>query len=312
VRRGLLHLNGERGPRCTPGRRLPRTRPAAYSQREIFGRRHVIKRIGAFLTMLALVAAGCLLAMSPAGAAGTSANTLRVGHGLAVGSQLRSPNGKFRFIPQGDGNLVLYSGNRALWASGTKGAAASLQLNPDHNLVLYTNHRPAWTASTVGSGATVLSLTNTGFLGLYAAQGLVWSPGYGNGCGANRSGPHIYVSITQQLGRICSAGNQLLITALTTGAAAYGDGTPTGTWRVDNKVRNTRLFPSDGGSYAVQYWLPYVGNEYGFHDSSWQTMPYGSQQYTTGGSHGCVHLPLAVMAWVFNWAPIGTLVTVSR
>jgi hypothetical protein len=270
----------------------------------------VSKRIIAVLTVITLTAAGCLVLMDPAAAA-TSSNTLRVGHGIGVGSQLRSPNGAYRLIPQGDGNLVLYAGSRAIWATGTRGAAASLQLNPDHNLVLYTNHRPVWTASTVGSGASVLNLANNGVLNLYASQGLVWTPGYGNACNANASGPHIYVSIAQQLTRVCAGHNQLLITAVTTGASAYGDGTPTGTFRVNNKVRNTTLYPAGGGVYPVKYWLPYSGNTYGFHDASWQTMPFGSPQYPTGGSHGCVHVPLTVMAWLFAWAPVGTLVTVS-
>jgi len=49
----------------------------------------------------------------------------------------------------------------------------------------------------------------------------------------------------------------------------------------------------------VKYWIPYDG-VYGFHDSSWQTFPYGSQQYRTDGSHGCVHFPLTVMSWIYQ------------
>jgi hypothetical protein len=270
--------------------------------------------VASSISALALAAAICIASLvfvaRPATAANATSNTLRVGNAISGRSELHSPNGHFRLVAQGDGNLVLYAGTKALWATGTRGRSATLQLNPDGNLVLYTDHRPAWTASTVGSGATYLTLADTGGLGLYASQGLVWSPGYGNGCAANASGPHIFVSISQQQGRVCSGGNQLLITPLTTGASALGDGTPTGTWRINHKIRDTKLFPSDGGVYRVKYWLPYSGNVYGFHDSNWQTIPYGSQQYKTLGSHGCIHLPLPVMAWIFAWAPVGTQVTV--
>jgi lipoprotein-anchoring transpeptidase ErfK/SrfK len=56
--------------------------------------------------------------------------------------------------------------------------------------------------------------------------------------------------------------------------------------------------------------MPFYG-AYGFHDASWQTFPYGSPLYTTQGSHGCVHVPVAVLGTLFNWAPIGTLVTIQ-
>ena len=49
---------------------------------------------------------------------------------------------------------------------------------------------------------------------------------------------------------------------------------------------------------------------YGFHDSAWQTIPYGSTKYHTDGSHGCVHLPIAAMKWLYNWAAVGAAVTI--
>ena len=55
--------------------------------------------------------------------------------------------------------------------------------------------------------------------------------------------------------------------------------------------------------------MPFDGG-IGFHDSSWQTFPYGSPLYTTQGSHGCVHVPVAVIATLFDWAPISTPVTI--
>jgi len=59
----------------------------------------------------------------------------------------------------------------------------------------------------------------------------------------------------------------------------------------------------------VAYWMPF-DDQIGFHDSSWQTFAYGSSLYTTQGSHGCIHLPADVAAWVYGWAPVGTTVTI--
>jgi lipoprotein-anchoring transpeptidase ErfK/SrfK len=40
-------------------------------------------------------------------------------------------------------------------------------------------------------------------------------------------------------------------------------------------------------------------------------MAYGSPGYTDNGSHGCVHLPAAAMAWLYAWAPVGTTVSID-
>jgi L,D-transpeptidase catalytic domain len=127
---------------------------------------------------------------------------------------------------------------------------------------------------------------------------------------------HIYVSISQQELWACTGPTLFTSTAVTTGASALTnvhDATPMGTWRIYSKVRNTVLTGHDAnGSWrdVVAYWMPFYG-PYGFHDASWQTFPYGSPLYTTQGSHGCVHVPVAILGTLFNWAPIGTLVTVA-
>ena len=127
---------------------------------------------------------------------------------------------------------------------------------------------------------------------------------------------HIYVSVSQQTLWACTGPTLFTTTAVTTGASALTnvhDATPIGTWRIFNKVRNTVLTGRDAnGSWRdpVAYWMPFYG-AYGFHDASWQTFPFGSSLYTTQGSHGCVHVPVDTLGSIFNWAPIGTLVTVQ-
>ncbi len=126
---------------------------------------------------------------------------------------------------------------------------------------------------------------------------------------------HIYVSIGEQHLWACTGDALLIDTAITTGASAITNArytTPLGTSHITGKKRNTVLAGKDvNGPWndPVEYWMPFDGG-IGFHDSSWQTFPYGSPLYTTQGSHGCVHVPVAVIATIFDWAPVSTLVTV--
>ena len=126
---------------------------------------------------------------------------------------------------------------------------------------------------------------------------------------------HLYVSISSQSLSACYGPVLFVSTLVTTGASALTnvhDATPVGTWRIYAKIRNTVLVGHDAnGSWRdpVAYWMPFWEG-YGFHDASWQTFPYGSSLYTTKGSHGCVHVPVGVLGEIFNWAPVGTLVTI--
>ena len=83
-----------------------------------------------------------------------------------------------------------------------------------------------------------------------------------------------------------------------------------GTWRVQAKQRN-RYLEGPGYKEYVQYWIPFDGS-FGLHDASWQKMPFGSPQWRTQGSRGCVHLPTTAMAWVYRWVSVGqTVVTIK-
>jgi lipoprotein-anchoring transpeptidase ErfK/SrfK len=128
---------------------------------------------------------------------------------------------------------------------------------------------------------------------------------------------HIFVNIHAQHLWACNGTKLSFDSAVTTGASGLTnvhDATPKGSFRINGKYRNVHLRGSDAnGSWddAVAYWIPYIGGLYGFHDASWQKFKFGSELYKTQGSHGCVHLPVSVIAHVFNWAPIGTEVTIS-
>lgn len=94
--------------------------------------------------------------------------TLPVGT-LLPGQQIETANRKFRAILQQDGNFVIYSPNRALWATGTDGKTVThLALQGDGNLVLYNGSQPIWNSRTPGFGSSSrLVMQQDGNLVLY-------------------------------------------------------------------------------------------------------------------------------------------------
>ncbi len=89
---------------------------------------------------------------------------MAMGEVLLPSQQKTSCDGRFQFVHQGDGNVVLYQGAAALWASGTAGqSTAQLVLQTDGNLVLYrTNGTAAWHTSTHGNSTAALVVKDDG------------------------------------------------------------------------------------------------------------------------------------------------------
>lgn len=232
---------------------------------------------------------------------------------LRQGQALTSPDGRYAAGLDGAGRIVVTRGSTVVWHTRPAGKAitgAVLRVRPSGNVTLVANGRRLWATDTDGSQAGQLALRNDGVLALRSAGGLVWTSNQGNLCRAGTgTGDRVDVDLTTQFAKLCSGDRQLLTTPITSGATAVGDGTPTGTWAVQSKQRDTYLYPAAGGVYYVRYWLPYDG-AYGMHDSSWQPFPYGSGRYRTQGSHGCVHFPLAAISWMYGWIRVGTTVQI--
>jgi hypothetical protein len=166
-------------------------------------------------------------------------------------------------------------------------------------------HDPAHAAASTQSAGQSSSL-----VGLRAAAPIQIGLGTDSTpCTANALPQFILVSITDQRVWMCQQHTQMYSTLVTTGAVNVGDGTPLGTWQIQDKQTN-RYLVGPGYRDFVHYWMPFNG-DFGFHDAPWQTMAYGAPGYTDNGSHGCVHLPAAAMAWLYNWAPTGTTVTIQ-
>lgn len=132
-----------------------------------------------------------------------------------------------------------------------------------------------------------------------------------NHCAANTAAQLVLVSVTSQRVWLCEHSRQVYEAPVTTGAVDLPyDATPTGTFAVQSKQTDRTLTLLSGAQYQVKYWIPFDAPLFGFHDASWQDIPFGSQRYRTQGSHGCVHLPLAAMAFLYKWVDLGTTVTV--
>lgn len=128
-------------------------------------------------------------------------------------------------------------------------------------------------------------------------------------CAGNTAPQHIMVSISQQHAWACAGARLLLSVPVTTGVPVPDRETRVGTWTIQDKQTNRDLV-GPGYSEFVHYWIPYDG-DFGLHDATWQKFSFGTDGWRTDGSHGCVHMPLDAMAWVFTWAQVGTPVTIN-
>lgn len=79
--------------------------------------------------------------------------------------------------------------------------------------------------------------------------------------------------------------------------------TPTGSYRIYVKYWSTSM--SGPGYYLpnVPYTM-YFYRGYGIHGTYWHS------NFGRPMSHGCVNLPTSEARWLFNWAPVGTLVRI--
>lgn len=82
-------------------------------------------------------------------------NSLVSGSWMNEGEYLRANNGQHKFVIQGDGNLVLYSGKKAIWSSKTSGKGKypfKLKMQNDGNLVVYGMGKAVWSTRTNRKG----------------------------------------------------------------------------------------------------------------------------------------------------------------
>lgn len=143
-----------------------------------------IKILGWAASATLIIAAGIVAIAVPA-SAGPGGSVLGAGEQLTVGQMLKSPNGHYVLILQGDGNLVLYGPGGgptgALWASNT-GGANRLTMQGDGNLVLYRpDNTHVWASWTQAYPGAWVQLQDDGNLVVYRPGAVgVWNTGVAN------------------------------------------------------------------------------------------------------------------------------------
>jgi lipoprotein-anchoring transpeptidase ErfK/SrfK len=120
------------------------------------------------------------------------------------------------------------------------------------------------------------------------------------------SGTYVEVNLSTQ--KLIYVKNGVLLVACDVVSGKPSTSTPTGTFRILNKQRDTVLV---GPGYAspVKYWMPFTNTGVGLHDASWQPW-FGGNRYTYAGSHGCVNMPEWAARDLFNVISVGDTVWV--
>jgi lipoprotein-anchoring transpeptidase ErfK/SrfK len=111
----------------------------------------------------------------------------------------------------------------------------------------------------------------------------------------------------------CVAGSSLI----TSGRA--GLRTPTGTYRIYRKVSPITLispWPKSSPYYyspeKADFAMEFRGGGFFIHDAPWEpTSVFGpGSENGVDASHGCVHIPMPTMQWLYAWTPIGATVII--
>lgn len=133
-----------------------------------------------------------------------------------------------------------------------------------------------------------------------------------NYCAHNSAAQKVIVSLRHQHAWMCKRHKTVFQTPITSGMTGRLTRTPTGDYVIQGRNRNTVLTLNTGATYRVKYWIPFDAPLFGFHDSSWQHFPYGSAKYKGHGSHGCVHMPLKAMRFLYHWSVRPTHVHITK
>lgn len=141
-----------------------------------------------------------------------------------------------------------------------------------------------------------------------------------NYCATNEEPKLLLISVSKRHLWACSVDETVYDAPVITGMQYLAaDLTPPGSYSVYAKETNRYLSGSDStGSWNdyVYYWMPFLDNQYGtygFHDATWRNnSEFGNvDPNSSEASHGCVELTKEAAAWIYDWSPIGTAVTVE-
>ena len=133
------------------------------------------------------------------------ANIAPPGRRLKPGAVIHSPSHAYRLVMQGDGNLVVYKGHKAIWSTGTNGhGGAEAVMQGDGNLVVYWHGHAIWTSHTDHHGGANLHMQNDGNLVIYWHGHALWAS---KGASASSKGQAIVRAAARWAGtQYCWAG----------------------------------------------------------------------------------------------------------
>ena len=121
---------------------------------------------------------------------------------------------------------------------------------------------------------------------------------------------YVDVDLANQRVTYYENGVEIISSGCVSGNTSLGRGTPKGTWRILSHVAGKTL---TGPTWRVwvDYWMQFTPSACGLHDATWRSSSeFGSGNYTSNGSHGCVNLPHSFAADLFNRVNVGTIVYV--
>lgn len=113
----------------------------------------------------------------------------------------------------------------------------------------------------------------------------------------------ILVVLSEQ--RVYAVENNIIVKTFIVSTGVAEHPTVTGTFHINEKLESTRM---TGPGYDLPNvpWTMYFYRGYSFHGTYWH------HNFGTPMSHGCVNMKTEDAEWLFFWAPMGTLVSVTE
>ncbi|MCM1568582.1 MAG: L,D-transpeptidase/peptidoglycan binding protein [Roseburia sp.] len=113
---------------------------------------------------------------------------------------------------------------------------------------------------------------------------------------------YVEIDLSNQHLYLYYLGELVLETDFVSGNMSNGNYTPPGVYGLTYKTKDAVL---RGENYAtpVKYWMPFNGNV-GMHDATWRRS-FGGTIFMTGGSHGCINLPLSQAEAIYGYVQQG-------
>ena len=218
----------------------------------------------------------------------------------------------------GEANAALGDDALNAWAAevaeeyGTVGATRSYA-RPDGKQITVQGGVYGWEIDGAALAAAVKDAVAAGGVQSLAVPTVTYGDAY-NGPGAADWGPrYLDIDLAEQHARFYDESGALVWESdIVSGMPDGEHDTPSGVYWMNQKESPSTLngYSGDTKIYetVVQYWMPFVGGAIGLHDADWQAA-FGGTRYADGyGSHGCVNLPPAKAAELYNIVQGGDVV----